>query len=267
MRATRCIAERLRLTSADFVLRTDCAFEFLSACRQSVARPASRSDRQCDGPLDSGDRLGRDGSDGRHSFRRQSDAAVGRAEEFRRRGRTPGRLRYGLSGGGPVPGALKKAWRDELASAAYRKLRPERARRLRRARLSRVRARRASRRGWPGAAGQRGANLQRGRAGGGGRRNRRDLHSRRLHEGLLGPAAKRPPRPCAAAGCTPATPGSSIARATSRCAAVLRTDQGRRRHLVSRATSRTRFAKFQASRRRRSSAFPTQNSVSGQSPA
>jgi long-chain acyl-CoA synthetase len=34
--------------------------------------------------------------------------------ESRLRGRTPGRLRYGMSGGGPVPAALKKAWRDEL---------------------------------------------------------------------------------------------------------------------------------------------------------
>jgi len=34
--------------------------------------------------------------------------------ESRKRGRTPGKLRYGMSGGGPVPGALKKAWRDEL---------------------------------------------------------------------------------------------------------------------------------------------------------
>jgi len=34
--------------------------------------------------------------------------------ESRQRGRTPGRLRYGLSGGGPVPATLKKAWRDEL---------------------------------------------------------------------------------------------------------------------------------------------------------
>jgi long-chain acyl-CoA synthetase len=35
-------------------------------------------------------------------------------EESRTRGRTPGRLRFGLSGGGPVPPALKRAWRDEL---------------------------------------------------------------------------------------------------------------------------------------------------------
>jgi long-chain acyl-CoA synthetase len=34
--------------------------------------------------------------------------------ESRKRGRAPGRLRYGMSGGGPVPAALKKAWRDEL---------------------------------------------------------------------------------------------------------------------------------------------------------
>jgi acyl-CoA synthetase (AMP-forming)/AMP-acid ligase II len=35
-------------------------------------------------------------------------------EESRARGRAPGRLRFGLSGGGPVPPALKRAWRDEL---------------------------------------------------------------------------------------------------------------------------------------------------------
>jgi long-chain acyl-CoA synthetase len=35
-------------------------------------------------------------------------------EECRRRGRPPRALRLGLSGGGPVPPTLKKAWRDEL---------------------------------------------------------------------------------------------------------------------------------------------------------
>jgi acyl-CoA synthetase (AMP-forming)/AMP-acid ligase II len=34
--------------------------------------------------------------------------------ESRSRGRVPGRLRAGLSGGGPVPPTLKKSWRDEL---------------------------------------------------------------------------------------------------------------------------------------------------------
>jgi acyl-coenzyme A synthetase/AMP-(fatty) acid ligase len=34
--------------------------------------------------------------------------------ESRKRGRAPGRLRFGLSGGGPAPPTLKKAWRDEL---------------------------------------------------------------------------------------------------------------------------------------------------------
>jgi long-chain acyl-CoA synthetase len=34
--------------------------------------------------------------------------------ESRARGRVPGRLRIGLSGGGPVPPTLKKSWRDEL---------------------------------------------------------------------------------------------------------------------------------------------------------
>jgi acyl-CoA synthetase (AMP-forming)/AMP-acid ligase II len=34
--------------------------------------------------------------------------------ESRLKGRVPGRLRAGLSGGGPVPPTLKKSWRDEL---------------------------------------------------------------------------------------------------------------------------------------------------------
>src|SRR5260370_41049485 len=34
--------------------------------------------------------------------------------ESRARGRVPGRLRFGMSGGGPVPPTLKLAWRDEL---------------------------------------------------------------------------------------------------------------------------------------------------------
>ena len=34
--------------------------------------------------------------------------------ESRLRGRAPGRLRFGLSGGGPVPPTLKAAWRDDL---------------------------------------------------------------------------------------------------------------------------------------------------------
>ena len=34
--------------------------------------------------------------------------------ESRSQGRVPGRLRAGLSGGGPVPPTLKKSWRDEL---------------------------------------------------------------------------------------------------------------------------------------------------------
>jgi len=34
--------------------------------------------------------------------------------ESRTRGRVPGRLRFGMSGGGPVPPTLKLAWRDEL---------------------------------------------------------------------------------------------------------------------------------------------------------
>ena len=36
--------------------------------------------------------------------------------ESRRQGRLPGRLRFVLSGGGPVPPTLKRSWRDDLAT-------------------------------------------------------------------------------------------------------------------------------------------------------
>ena len=79
MRATNCIAERLRITSDDISVWADRAVELLSARRQSLAAIASRRDRQRHGPLDAGDRLGRawkaTGSD---HVRRQSDACSAR---------------------------------------------------------------------------------------------------------------------------------------------------------------------------------------------
>ena len=96
------------------VLRSDCIVQLLSAGREPTAWPASRHDRQRDGALDPANRLGCDGGDRRDRVRRQSDLAVGSAGRVAHAWARAGKLRYGMSGGGPVPAALKKAWRDEF---------------------------------------------------------------------------------------------------------------------------------------------------------
>ena len=76
---------------------------------------------------------------------RQSDAAQRTADRSARRAAAcPARLRFGMSGGGPVPPTLKRALARRIEAAAGRKLRPERARRLHGARLSRSRCRTTS---------------------------------------------------------------------------------------------------------------------------
>jgi acyl-CoA synthetase (AMP-forming)/AMP-acid ligase II len=113
-RAARCIAERLRITKTD----------------ESFGPTALSSSYQLVGnflpPLSRGA--------GVHVMRRWNQTAgwdaldrthatllVGNPTllgqvliESRSRGRLPGKLRAGLSGGGPVPPTLKKSWRDEL---------------------------------------------------------------------------------------------------------------------------------------------------------
>ena len=134
VRAARCIAERLR-SRRRRLLRPDRPVELLPAGRQPAAAARHGRERQRHGPLDADDRLGCD-------RRARRDLLVGNPTlleevltESRTRGAKPGQLRFGLSGGGPVPPTLKIAWRDELRLAAGRELRPERARRLRGARL------------------------------------------------------------------------------------------------------------------------------------
>ena len=69
---------------------------------------------------------------------------------------------------------------------------------------------------------------------GGGRRRRPDGDGR-----LPRAARRRPPRPCAAAGCTPATSGASTPRATSRSSTAPRTSSSPAATTSTRARSRT----------------------------
>ena len=114
MRAAKCIAERLRITGAD----------------DSFGPTALSSSYQLVGnllpPLSRGARvhvMGKWAQTTCWAALEATHASVLVANptllaqvllESRSRGRVPGRLRIGLSGGGPVPPTLKKSWRDEL---------------------------------------------------------------------------------------------------------------------------------------------------------
>jgi acyl-CoA synthetase (AMP-forming)/AMP-acid ligase II len=113
-RAARCIAERLRITNADESFGPTA----LSSSYQLVANllpPLSRgagSHVMGKWSQSAGwDALERTGA----SLLVANPTLLGQVlVESRTRGRLPGRLRAGLSGGGPVPPSLKQAWRDEL---------------------------------------------------------------------------------------------------------------------------------------------------------
>ena len=114
MRATRCIAERLRI-SADDVSFGPTA---LSSSYQLVGNLLPPLHRGCTIHV-----MGRwtqasgwDAIDaaGATMFVGNPTLLGEILAESRARGRVPGRLRFGMSGGGPVPPTLKLAWRDEL---------------------------------------------------------------------------------------------------------------------------------------------------------
>jgi len=114
MRAAHCIAERLRITSEDISFGPTA----LSSSYQLVANLLP--------PLHRGatvNVLGRWAPDSGWDALEQTKATLFVANptllgelliESRRRGRAPAQVRLGLSGGGPVPLTLKKAWRDEV---------------------------------------------------------------------------------------------------------------------------------------------------------
>ena len=115
VRACRCIAERLRIGPDDVSFgptALSSSYQLVGNLLPPLARGASIHVMgrwtQATG-WDALDARRRDDA------RRQSDAARrGAGREPRRGGRTPGRLRFALTGGGPLPPTLKAAWRDEL---------------------------------------------------------------------------------------------------------------------------------------------------------
>jgi long-chain acyl-CoA synthetase len=114
MCATRCIAERLRITADDVSFGPTA----LSSSYQLVGNLLP--------PLHRGVTVhvmgrwtqvtGYDAIDatGATMFVGNATLLAEILAESRARGRTPGRLRFGMTGGGPVPPTLKLAWRDEL---------------------------------------------------------------------------------------------------------------------------------------------------------
>lgn len=114
VRAARCIGERLRLSAEDVSFGPTA----LSSSYQLVANllPPLAAGAEInilrfwtpEGGFDELDRVGATAFVGNPTF--LTDILL----QSRQRGRLPGRLRFGLSGGGPVPLALKRAFRDEL---------------------------------------------------------------------------------------------------------------------------------------------------------
>lgn len=114
MRATRCIAERLRIRPGEVTFGPTA----LSSSYQLVANllpGLHRLATVCVMSRWTAD-AGWDALDARGANVLAANPTVLQdvLDESRRRGRTPSGLRVGVSGGGPVPPDLKRAWRDEL---------------------------------------------------------------------------------------------------------------------------------------------------------
>jgi long-chain acyl-CoA synthetase len=114
MRAAKCIAERLRITAHDDSFGPTA----LSSSYQLVANLLPPLSRGASSHV-----MGKWTQTSGWAALDQTRASVLVANptllgqllaESQSQGRLPGKLRAGLSGGGPVPPSLKKAWRDEL---------------------------------------------------------------------------------------------------------------------------------------------------------
>jgi long-chain acyl-CoA synthetase len=114
MRATRCIAERLRVTAADVSLgptALSSSYQLVANLLPALHRGATvcvMSRWDAAKGYDAAERLGATMLAANPTVLREL------LVESRARGRAPARLRLSLSGGGPVPPELKLAWRDEL---------------------------------------------------------------------------------------------------------------------------------------------------------
>ena len=114
VRATRCIAERLRITQEDISFgptALSSSYQLVANLLPHLAKGATVNVMgrwtQATG-WEAIDALGAT------AFAANPTLLEEVLAESRNRGRVPGALRYGLSGGGPVPPSLKIAWRDEL---------------------------------------------------------------------------------------------------------------------------------------------------------
>jgi acyl-CoA synthetase (AMP-forming)/AMP-acid ligase II len=114
IRAARCIAERLRITCEDISFGPTA----LSSSYQLVGNLLPPLAHGCSINV-----MGKWTQASGWEALEAADASILVANptlltdlviESHSRGRTPRRLRLGLSGGGPVPPTLKRAWRDEL---------------------------------------------------------------------------------------------------------------------------------------------------------
>jgi long-chain acyl-CoA synthetase len=114
MRATRCIAERLRLTADDACFgptALSSSYQLVANLLPGLHRVATVSVMGRWTQQTGWDAMEATGAT---AFAANPTLLSEVLVESGKRGRTPGHLRYGMSGGGPVPAVLKKAWRDEL---------------------------------------------------------------------------------------------------------------------------------------------------------
>lgn len=112
--ATRCIAERLRIGPDDSCFgptALSSSYHLVANLLPALHRLATANVFRHWNQADGWDALEATGAT---TFAANPTFLSEVLVESRRRGRAPGRLRCGISGGGPVPSVLKAAWRDEL---------------------------------------------------------------------------------------------------------------------------------------------------------
>jgi long-chain acyl-CoA synthetase len=114
VRATRCIAERLRIQGSDVTLgptALSSSYHLVANLLPGLHRGATVCVMSRWEPARGWEALERLGVT---VLAANPPILRDVLEESRRRGRFPGRLRVGVSGGAPVPPELKLAWRDEF---------------------------------------------------------------------------------------------------------------------------------------------------------
>jgi long-chain acyl-CoA synthetase len=114
MRACSCIAERLRITSGDVSFgptALSSSYQLVGNLLPPLHRAATVNVMGKWTPQSGFDAMERTGAT---LLVANPTLLTDVLMEARKRGRTPSRLRIGMSGGGGVPPILKAAWRDEL---------------------------------------------------------------------------------------------------------------------------------------------------------